>query len=571
MNFIADEDASLFIYIENDSLSLTIDSAYFENLLFEEKTHACTINNSEFSNSMIKGSADYFLLSSSELTNTPVRLSREKSEDTCIARVEDCIILYDEAYRINDTLNPPSAQDHLAETLIGVEQYHHYLILNDSIVHDELDGITLYYAGSGIVNKVKDCYLHFSGDVSTDTSYGLIIYKSYVDVQKNYIDEHTTGVACLDNSNSKINSVVKDPDEDDTQHIINNEDNQVYILAGSFPYEFEYNYIYGSDTTEMYVYLNTIYSCESPCYDVENNYWGDNGFIPDSNLYPIGEYNYLPLWSGYKNTPVDALIYRAGEQAMEDGNYPLAESKFKEIIEDFPNSKYVDASVKIMLALKRIYDQDYAELQDYLYSIPSLWEDTTTANVTDHVINWCNIEKEDYVAAIIWFEDQIENPNSYADSICAIIDLGYTYTLMDTTSNKSSGFIGNYPQYRHTSRAAYEKNREYLVDLLFRKNSHSHQKEHDPLQTASFFLHQNYPNPVSETTTIKYTISQQSDVKLNVYNILGSIVTTLVNEMQREGEKQVTFNIQNLSNGLYYYSLVVDNEIIGVRKMLVLR
>ncbi|MCK4678518.1 MAG: hypothetical protein KAT48_10335, partial [Bacteroidales bacterium] len=140
VNFIADEDASLFIYIENDSLTITIDSAYFENMFFEEKTYACTFNNSEFSNSMIKGSADYFLLSSSELTNTPVRLSREKSQDTCIARVEDCIILYDEAYRINDTLNPPSAQDHLAETLIGVEQYHHYLILNDSIVHDELDG-----------------------------------------------------------------------------------------------------------------------------------------------------------------------------------------------------------------------------------------------------------------------------------------------------------------------------------------------------------------------------------------------------------------------------------------------
>ncbi|MCK5838664.1 MAG: hypothetical protein KAG99_02395, partial [Bacteroidales bacterium] len=220
LKFIAEEDASLYFYIENDSLTLTIDSAYFENMFFEEKTYACTIDNSEFRNSMIKGSADYFLLSSSELTNTPVRLSREKSQDTCIARVEDCIILYDEAYRINDTLNPPSAQDHLAETLIGVEQYHHFLILNDSIVHDELDGIKLYYAGSGLVNKIKDCHIHFSGDVSTDTSYGLIIYKSYVDVQKNYIDEHTTGVACLDKSNIKINSVVRDPDEDDTQHII---------------------------------------------------------------------------------------------------------------------------------------------------------------------------------------------------------------------------------------------------------------------------------------------------------------------------------------------------------------
>jgi len=252
-------------------------------------------------------------------------------------------------------------------------------------------------------------------------------------------------------------------------------------------------------------------------------------------------------------------------------NYYEAEGKFKEIIEDHPESKYIQASVKELLVLKRIHDQDFEGLQNYLDSIPTLWEDEITANVTDHVINWCNIEKEDYVAAIIWFEDQIENPKSYADSICAIIDLGYTYTLMDTTSNKSSGFIGNYPQYRPTSRTAYEKNREYLVDLLFRRKSHSNEEESKPLQSATFNLHQNYPNPVREATTIKYTISEQSYVILKIYNTLGSLVTTLVNETQREGEKQVTFNIQNLPNSSYYYCLEVDGEIIGVRKMVVLK
>ncbi|MCK4676876.1 MAG: T9SS type A sorting domain-containing protein [Bacteroidales bacterium] len=573
VNFIADEDASLFIYIENDSLTLTIDSAYFENMLFEEEIYACTINKSEFSNSMIKGSADYFLLSSSELTNTPVRLRREKSEDTCIARVEDCIILYDEAYRINDTLNPPSSEDHLAETLIGVEQYHHFLILNDSIVHDELDGVTLYYAGSGVVNKVKECHIHFSGDVSTDTSYGMIIYKSYVDVINNFIEEHTTGVACLDKSNSEIRSEERNPDEEDTQHIINNKENQIYALDGSFPHDFQYNYIHNDSIpdTNYLVYYNTVYTPGNPYLDVRNNYWGQGGIDTLADLYPNGDYIWYPEWNGYKSTPTDSDLFTEGKEAMADGNYALAESKFKEIIEYHSDSKYVKASVKILLVLKRLFDQDFEGLQNYLDSIPTLWEDEITANVTDHVINWCNIEKEDYVAAIIWFEDQIENPNSYADSICAIIDLGYTYTLMDTTSNKSSGFIGNYPQYKPVSREAYEKNREYLVDLLFRKKSYSNQKESKPLQAATFNLQQNYPNPVRETTTIKYSISQQSYVKLNVYNTFGSMVKTLVNDTQSEGEKLVTFNIQNLSNGMYYYSLQVDNEIIGVRKMVVLR
>ncbi|MCK4677553.1 MAG: hypothetical protein KAT48_05425, partial [Bacteroidales bacterium] len=118
---------------------------------------------------------------------------------------------------------------------------------------------------------------HFSGDVSTDTSYGIIIYKSYVDVLNNYIDEHTTGVACLDKSNSKIKSEDINPIKEHTQHIINNKVNQVYALPGSFPYEFEYNAIYSDDTDYSLVYYKATYVPSGKFLDVRNNFWGEDG------------------------------------------------------------------------------------------------------------------------------------------------------------------------------------------------------------------------------------------------------------------------------------------------------
>ncbi len=76
-----------------------------------------------------------------------------------------------------------------------------------------------------------------------------------------------------------------------------------------------------------------------------------------------------------------------------------------------------------------------------------------------------------------------------------------------------------------------------------------------------YSLEQNYPNPFNPSTTIEYSISKQSYVTLEVYNILGRNLETLVNKEEDAGNYKVEFNSMQtdnnkpLASGLYFYQI----------------
>jgi len=85
-----------------------------------------------------------------------------------------------------------------------------------------------------------------------------------------------------------------------------------------------------------------------------------------------------------------------------------------------------------------------------------------------------------------------------------------------------------------------------------------------------FRLSQNYPNPFNPSTTIEYDLPNSSDVKIEVYNIAGQKVQTLLNTKMSAGSHRVEFNAQNLSSGIYYYRIEAG-EFQDVKKMILLR
>ncbi len=82
-------------------------------------------------------------------------------------------------------------------------------------------------------------------------------------------------------------------------------------------------------------------------------------------------------------------------------------------------------------------------------------------------------------------------------------------------------------------------------------------------------LKQNYPNPFNPTTNLSFFLPQESFVELKVYNILGQIVVTLINEKKLAGEHQVVFDDTQFSSGFYTFRLRTDIGVKTKRMMLV--
>ena len=83
-------------------------------------------------------------------------------------------------------------------------------------------------------------------------------------------------------------------------------------------------------------------------------------------------------------------------------------------------------------------------------------------------------------------------------------------------------------------------------------------------------LMQNYPNPFNPITMIKYQLSMTSDVELNVYNVRGQKVATLISEKQPKGNYEVVFDAGSLSSGIYYYCLIAA-DFRQTRRMLLIK
>jgi photosystem II stability/assembly factor-like uncharacterized protein len=76
---------------------------------------------------------------------------------------------------------------------------------------------------------------------------------------------------------------------------------------------------------------------------------------------------------------------------------------------------------------------------------------------------------------------------------------------------------------------------------------------------SEYYISQNFPNPFNPSTTLKYSLPVESTVKINIYNSLGEMIETLVSEIQSSGNYEVSWNAQNYSSGVYYYSFEVNS------------
>lgn len=85
-----------------------------------------------------------------------------------------------------------------------------------------------------------------------------------------------------------------------------------------------------------------------------------------------------------------------------------------------------------------------------------------------------------------------------------------------------------------------------------------------------YILHQNYPNPFNPKTIINYELPIASFVTIKVFNVLGEEVAILINERKNAGKFLTEFSSlrNNLSSGIYFYSLFINGNLLNTKKMI---
>lgn len=87
---------------------------------------------------------------------------------------------------------------------------------------------------------------------------------------------------------------------------------------------------------------------------------------------------------------------------------------------------------------------------------------------------------------------------------------------------------------------------------------------------TNFELQQNYPNPFNPSSNIRFGLPESGEVRLDVYNMLGQRVATLVNQKMQAGWHSVTFDASGLSSGTYIYR-ITSGDFVQTKKMMLIK
>ena len=85
-----------------------------------------------------------------------------------------------------------------------------------------------------------------------------------------------------------------------------------------------------------------------------------------------------------------------------------------------------------------------------------------------------------------------------------------------------------------------------------------------------FNLEQNYPNPFNPVTNIAFELDRSGEVLIELFDMKGARVQTLLNETRKSGKHEFLFNGSNLASGVYLYSMT-HNGITQTRKLVLMK
>lgn len=322
-------------------------------------------------------------------------------------------------------------------------------------------------------------------------------------------------------------------------------DDHIYIPGGLHT-EFYTNYSQDEVKNHQAQWIPILYK-----YSILNNTWDT-------------VYNKLPRLTQYSPVIVrDSIMYLIGTDHYNDGNnlhlcyvYNFNTNtilKAMDLNENgrelfaFNDTLYLFYNSSISQGVIDPIDPTIISWSNYdvipfHYSSAELWGDYKIIFTTATYWDYNNNIFHDYGRETIVYDIREKSYNNYLPR--DVRNERITTASFINKDNKILFAFGN----RYDFNAGPQILTEYLTGVV----SVNDDKVETP---ASFELFQNYPNPFNAQTTISYNLNEEAFITLEIFNILGERLTTLVNQVQQRGSHKVSLNMNKYSSGVYIYRL----------------
>ncbi len=293
------------------------------------------------------------------------------------------------------------------------------------------------------------------------------------------------------------------------------------------------NKLYVNQGSGNFVVSNSLLSQEGNSYGFS---WGD---YDNDGLIDLSVTNYSRNNTLYKNVGNSVFTKVTNEIVSQEGPYSLTSAW-----SDYNN----DGKLDLLLT------NTNGTLYNYLYKNTG-----TTGNYIICKLEGCYSNRSGIGAKIKIYKNDffamkvISGGDVYAQSM-----LWAHFGIGERTSIDS--IVVEWPY--SDSRSVYENITVNQTILLSECTANTGVKN-EISTPENFRLLQNYPNPFNPATTINYEISENSFVKLGIYDIKGREVSLLVNKYQTSGKYEIEFNSDQikggLSSGIYFYKITAGN------------
>ncbi|HPR17350.1 MAG TPA: T9SS type A sorting domain-containing protein, partial [Candidatus Cloacimonadota bacterium] len=400
-----------------------------------------------------------------------------------------------------------------------------------------------------------------------ENSYGLYLFNTGATIDSCFIHDNVSYNIL---ATSGTSSIIKECCIQDAQ----SNHPEIYLVSASYPVISKRNndIIFGSGYS--------IYNAdgETSSYKCGGNYWGTtNSNMIEESFYPANWIvDYDPISTspntGFNGESRELSIFEMGMAAEEAGYLQVAREYYLQCIEESPdNSDGLGAASRLMNCVESENGFSYYDAQQIYETLSSDTVNVVLRNLAKKYDVNCDRKNQDFQEAIVKYEDMLADSISCLDSILVQLNIVHTYLEAESVFGRTALCFKEQRNAIENHKQAIDKESDLLNMLI---------QETDPSSSVPIpdhaVLYHNYPNPFNPTTTISFSIPEESKVGIEIYNIKGQKVKQLVDEQLTEGIHSVIWDGKNdssksVSSGVYFYKLKVNGKDKAIKKCLLLK